>query len=48
VTSLGAIKGDWKITPKDFPSMHLDAKNIRINENTFPDFSAKLVSYITF
>jgi|UPI000255FEE5 uncharacterized protein YhdP len=44
VTSLGAIKGDWKITPEDFPSMHLDAKNIRINENTFPDFSAKLVS----
>ena len=44
VTSLGVIKGEWKITPKDFPSMHLNATNIRINENIFPDFGAELVS----
>jgi hypothetical protein len=31
-------------TPKDFPSMHLNATNIRINEDIFPDFSAELVS----
>jgi uncharacterized protein YhdP len=44
VTSLDVIKGEWKITPKDFPSMHLNATNIRINENIFPDFGAELVS----
>ncbi|SHN94078.1 FIG006388: Possible exported protein, partial [bacterium endosymbiont of Bathymodiolus sp. 5 South] len=44
VISLDAIKGNWKITPEDFPSMHLSAKNIRINEDIFPDFSVKLVS----
>jgi hypothetical protein len=44
VISLDAIKGNWKITPEDFPSMHLSAKNIRINEDIFPDFSAELVS----
>jgi hypothetical protein len=37
---LFVIKGEWKITPKDFPSMHLNATNIRINENNFPDFGA--------
>jgi hypothetical protein len=36
--------GEWKITPKDFPSMHLNATNIRINENIFQDFGAELVS----
>ncbi|VVH55739.1 hypothetical protein BSPCLSOX_684, partial [uncultured Gammaproteobacteria bacterium] len=44
VTSLDTIKSDWEITPKDFPSMHLNATNIRINEDIFPDFSAELVS----
>ena len=44
VTSLDAIKGDWKITPKDFPSMHLSATNIRINEDILPNFSAELIS----
>ncbi|SMN12659.1 FIG006388: Possible exported protein [Bathymodiolus heckerae thiotrophic gill symbiont] len=44
ITTLDAIKGDWKISPQDFPSMHLSTKDIYINENVLPNFSAELTS----
>lgn len=44
ITSLDAIKGNWKITPKDFPSMYLNTTNIRINEEALPNFSVELIS----
>jgi uncharacterized protein YhdP len=44
VTTLDAIKGEWDITPNDFPSMYLSAQGIYIDENVLPNFSAELLS----
>jgi uncharacterized protein YhdP len=44
VTTLDAIKGEWNITPDDFPSMYLSAHGIYIDENDLPNFSAELLS----
>jgi len=44
VTTLDAIKGEWDITPNDFPSMYLSAQGIYIDENDLPNFSAELLS----
>ncbi|HAP92134.1 MAG TPA: hypothetical protein DCM52_01430 [Gammaproteobacteria bacterium] len=44
VTTLDAIKGEWDITPNDFPSMYLSAQGVYIDENVLPNFSAELLS----
>ena len=44
VTTLDAIKGEWDITPNDFPSMYLSAQGVYIDENFLPNFSAELLS----
>ncbi|MDC9714241.1 MAG: DUF3971 domain-containing protein [Gammaproteobacteria bacterium] len=44
ITALDAIKGDWKISPQDFPNMHLSTEGIYVDENILPDFSAELTS----
>jgi uncharacterized protein YhdP len=44
VATLDAIKGDWNITPQDFPSMYLSAKDVYIDEDILPNFSTKLIS----
>ena len=44
VTTLDAIKGEWDITPNDFPSMYLSAQGVYIDENILPNFSAELLS----
>ena len=42
VTTLNAIKGDWKLTPQDVPNMRLNTNNIRVDKDVLPNFSAKL------
>lgn len=44
VNTLDAIKGEWNITPNDFPSMYLSTKGIYVDENELPNFSAELYS----
>ncbi|WXT99521.1 MAG: hypothetical protein Ctma_0220 [Catillopecten margaritatus gill symbiont] len=44
VTTLDAIKGDWKVTPEDFPDMHLSTQEIYIDENVLPNLSVELTS----
>jgi uncharacterized protein YhdP len=44
VNTLEAIKGDWDITPDDFPSMYLSTKGVYVDENELPNFSAELYS----
>ena len=44
ITTLGAIKGDWKISPQDFPNMYLSTKGIYIDDNILPNFKVKLTS----
>ena len=43
-TTFDSIKGDWNIEPNDFPSMYLSAHGVFIDEQTIPNFSAKLES----
>ncbi|SFV89526.1 FIG005080: Possible exported protein [hydrothermal vent metagenome] len=44
VTTLDAIKGDWKITPQDLPDMHLSTHEVYINEEMLPNLSVELTS----
>lgn len=44
VSTLDAIKGDWKISPSDIPNMYLSTKGVYVDENDLPDFSAELNS----
>lgn len=44
VTTLDAIKGDWKLMPQDLPDMHLSTNNIRVDEDVLPNFSVKLLA----
>lgn len=44
ITTLAAIKGDWKITPTDLPNMHLSTQKINVDENSLPNFSVELTS----
>ncbi|CAC9604174.1 hypothetical protein [uncultured Gammaproteobacteria bacterium] len=44
VTTLDAIKGDWKISPQDFPNMYLKTKGIYVDGNILPDLNVKLTS----
>ncbi len=43
-TVIDAIKGDWKITPQDFPSMHLSTKKVYIGDTLLPNLSVELTS----
>ncbi|CAB5494645.1 FIG006388: Possible exported protein [Bathymodiolus thermophilus thioautotrophic gill symbiont] len=44
VTTLDAIKGDWNITPQDFPDMYLKTKDIYVDDSVLPDFKVKLTA----
>lgn len=44
VANLDTIKGDWKITPQDFPNMHLSAQDIYVDKDVLPNFTAELIS----
>ncbi len=44
VIALDTIKSDWKITPKDLPSIRLNTTNVRINKYVLPNFSVELFS----
>jgi len=44
ITTLKAIKGDWKITPTDLPSMHLSTQKMYVDKNILPNFSVELIS----
>lgn len=44
ITTLDAIKNDWKINPKDFPDIHLNTKNIFINGDALPNLSVELTT----
>lgn len=48
VTILEATKGDWKITPYDFPSMHLSTQGMYVNGNVLPNFKVDLTSKDNF
>lgn len=43
-TTFDSLKGNWDIEPNDFPSMHLSAHGVFVDEQVIPNFSAKLES----
>lgn len=42
VSTLDAIKGDWKIEPKDFPNMALEVREFFVDGEQLPNFRADL------
>jgi len=44
VSSADSIE-NWKLSPKLFPSLHLSAKNSKVNDKEIPNFEADLVNH---
>jgi uncharacterized protein YhdP len=44
VSSADSIE-NWKLSPKFFPSLHLSAKNSKVNDKEIPNFEADLVNH---
>ena len=44
VSSAESIE-NWKLSPKLFPSLHLSAKNSKVNDKEIPNFEADLVNH---
>ena len=44
VSSADSIE-NWKLSPKLFPSLHLSAKNSKVNDKEIPNFKADLINH---
>ncbi|RUM85278.1 MAG: DUF3971 domain-containing protein, partial [Candidatus Thioglobus sp.] len=44
VTTLDAIKGEWDITPDDFPSMYLSTSSVYVDDYRLPNLQVELSS----
>jgi len=44
VTTIDALKGEWNISPNDFPSMYLSSKGIYVDDYQLPDLTVELTS----